>query len=186
MNYWAEVFCELAIFRYLDGVDFDILPDHDDGMSDCGCNETEGCPTTGDAPGCEDPDYARGFRTKRSLIRGDTLIVDFDLVDPLTSTPVDTSAVGVEVWFTLAETLPRLATSPVLAQATLTNGGITNRDVPSSGHIRAMVAASITANAIADSTARLYYDVQVKTADGRVFTFERGIYLVDPDVTRAV
>jgi hypothetical protein len=156
----------------------------------CGCNEPKNpCDVAAypaDDPGCENPDAKRGFTTTRSLIRGDTLVADFDLVDPLTGLPVDLSEDGLSVWFTLAETFPKLATSPVLGQATLANGGITARDVPQSGHVRAMIAASVTANAIADGTTRLYYDVQVKRGDGRVFTFERGIYLVDPDITRAV
>lgn len=130
-----------------------------------------------------DPDRARGFTLRRRVIRGDTIQIDYDLVDSA-GVPIDLSDPDVKVWFTVKYWL-RDQDAYALAAPTLANGGIVGRDVPTSGRVRVTVDSSVTQH-IAEGTTKLYYDLQVKDAEGRVATVERGLFLVDPDVTRAV
>lgn len=129
-----------------------------------------------------DPDRARGFTIRRRITRGDTVQLDYDLVDG-NGAPIDLGAFGVKVWFTVKYWL-RDADSAALAQPTLENGGILPRDSDASGRIR-VTLESTTTQYILEGTTKLYYDLQVKDADGRISTVERGLFLVDPDVTRA-
>lgn len=130
-----------------------------------------------------DPDKTRGFTVDRSMIRGDTWQVEFDLVDA-EGVPLDLSAPGLKVWFTVAATLPKLATEPVLWQGTLANGGIAPVNAYG-GRARVTMPATAT-QYLADGIVRLYYDLQILDLQGRVSTVERGIIHVEPDVTRAI
>jgi hypothetical protein len=128
-----------------------------------------------------DPDKARGFRKNRRIERGDTIVVDYDLLD-FAGNPVDLSNPAVKVWFTIKNFLSD-ADQNALAQVTL-GAGITARDSPASGHVRVKVPATVT-QFITEGTTRLYYDLQLEDAGGIVRTVEKGLFLVDPDVTRA-
>ncbi len=156
--------------------------------NDACCEECSGTLCPGDvfcgACGVEcDPDRARGFTIRRRIVRGDTIQIDYDLVDSA-GAPIDLSDPTVKVWFTVKYWL-RDQDVYALAAPTLANGGIVGRDAPTSGHVRVTIAASVT-QYIADGTTKLYYDLQVKDAAAHVSTVERGLFLVDPDVSRAV
>lgn len=129
-----------------------------------------------------DPDVAAGFALRRQVTRGDTIEIDYDLVDSR-GAPIDTSDPGVRIWFTIKYYL-RDPDQQALVQATLLNGGIVARDSAQSGRVRVTIAASTTVF-IADGIAKLYYDLQVKDSAGRVGTVEKGLFLVSPDVSRA-
>jgi hypothetical protein len=156
-------------------------------MSEACCEECSGTLCPGDvfcgACGREcDPDRARGFTIRRRVIRGDTIQIDYDLVDS-NGTPIDLSNPLVKIWFTVKYWL-RDADVYALAQPTLANGGILPRDVAASGHIRVTIASTVT-QYIAEGTTKLYYDLQVLDSTGTVTTLERGLFMVDPDVSRA-
>lgn len=156
-------------------------------MSDICCDQCQGelcpgdvfCGTCGQS--C-DPDKARGFRTKRRIERGDTVEIDYDLVDSQ-GAPLDLSLTGVKAWFTIKYYLDDKDVK-ALAQVTFAGGGIAPRDVPTSGRVRVTIAAAVTGY-ILEGTTRLYYDLQILDGAGRVTTIEKGLFLVDPDVTRA-
>ncbi len=137
-----------------------------------------------DECGCEcDPDKTRGFTVERKANRGDTITIEWDLLDS-NGAPVNLGATGVKVWFTINPTIPHLATDPVLFQATLLNGGITIVGLPQAGKIRVVVPASTT-YFLTDGIEKLYYDLQVLDADTRVSTVEKGRFFLSPDITRA-
>jgi|SRR5579859_1975040 len=129
-----------------------------------------------------DPDVTRGFALRRPLTRGDTIQIDYDLLDK-NGSPLDLTPISVRVWFTIKYYLGD-ADQNAVAQATLMNGGISFRDVSTSGHITVTIAAANTVN-VAEGTTKLYYDLQVLDSTGRVTTVEKGLFIVDPDVTRA-
>lgn len=162
---------------------------HHPGVSDQGpcCDQCSGSLSPGDVfcgtCGLEcDPDKARGFRVRRALVRGDTGVFDFDLVDYL-GVPQNLTLTGVKVWFTVKYYLGD-QDSQAVAQLTL-GAGIATRDVLTSGRIRVTLPASVT-QYVKDGTTRLYYDLQILDGTGRITTVEKGLFLVDPDVTRAV
>lgn len=150
---------------------------------DCGAGLCFGAVQCDECGSTCDPDKTRGFTEERKINRGDTWQADYDLVDS-DGIPLDLSAPGVKVWFTVAATLPRLATDPVLYQGTLANGEIIAVGLPASGRARVTIPARATAY-LPDGVVRLYYDMQVLDASGRVSTVEKGIFVVLPDVTRA-
>lgn len=128
-----------------------------------------------------DADYKRGFRVSHAMERGDTKELEYDLVDG-DRLPIDTSAVGVKVWFTIKRYLSDHDLQ-ALWQGTLTSG-IAAVGLASSGKIRVTVPADKTAG-FPEGIEKLYYDLQVKDAAGRIATVEKGLFLVSPDVTRA-
>lgn len=149
----------------------------------CGAGLCFGAVKCDDCGASCDPDKTRGFTEERKLTRGDTWVADFDLVDA-DGIPIDLDAPGVKVWFTIAEQLPRLATSSVLWQGTL-GSGIVAVSPATSGKARVTIPASAT-QYLGDGVVRLYYDMQVLDAAARVTTVEKGIFVVLPDVTRAI
>lgn len=156
--------------------------------TECKCDSCSGDLCPGDifcgSCGAEcDPDATRGFVRKRRLERGDTLEIEYDLIDK-DGNPLDLGAVGVKVWFTIKYYLSDVDQNAV-AQATLANGQISLRDVATSGRILVTVPATAT-QYVREGTTKLYYDLQVKDAGARISTVEKGLFLVDPDVTRAL
>lgn len=156
---------------------------------DCRCDNCSGelcpgdvlCGTCGEE--C-DPDRTRGFKIKRKMTRGDTEEIDYDLLDR-DGAPLDLSAAGAKAWFTVKRYLSD-ADQFAVHQATIANGGILPRDGGSlaSGRVRVTVPATATAS-VAEGTTKLYYDLQVKDALGRISTVEKGLFVIDADVTRA-
>lgn len=152
------------------------------------CDNCSGelCPTDFACAACGtecDADRARGFVIKRALVRGDTKEIEYDLLDK-NGAAIDLGAPGVSVWFTLKYYLSD-PDATAIVQQTLANGGIVLRDTAGSGHVRVLVPASAT-QGITEGTTKLYYDVQLLDGNGRITTVERGLFMVDPDVTRAI
>jgi hypothetical protein len=151
----------------------------------CSCDSCGGelCPGDVRCGGCGnacDPDENRGFRIKRPVERGDTVVLDYQLVDPRTCLPPDLTVQGAKVWFTVKDYLGRHDLK-ALFQGVL-GTGIENLG---SGRVRVTIPATVTAG-IPDGVVRIYYDLQVLTGtDGRVWTQEKGLFEVSPDVTRA-
>ena len=129
-----------------------------------------------------DPDRARGFSMRRVVNRGDTIQLDYDLVDSQ-GIPLNTSATGVKIWFTVKNYLTD-ADQNALAQETLNNGGIINRNSPISGQVRVTVPATAT-QFFFNGTTKAYYDLQVLDSYGNVTTVEKGVFLALPDVTQS-
>ncbi len=155
-------------------------------MSEACCDQCQGdlCPGDVFCGTCGkdcDPDKARGFRRKRRVERGDTVVIDYDLVDPDLGAPLDLTLPGVKVWFTVKYYLDDKDVK-ALAQLTL-GAGIATRDVLTSGRIRVTLPATVTAQ-VNEGATRLYYDLQVLDGTGRVTTVEKGLFVVEPDVTR--
>jgi hypothetical protein len=123
-------------------------------------------------------DAKRGFRKHRPFTRGDTITIDFDLRDPFSGQAPDVGS--SQVWFTIKANLADADLNAVF-QGTILSADITPLGGP---RVRVTVPATVTAMACLDGKTRLYYDLQVSYA-GRVWTQEKGIFVIDPDVTRA-
>jgi hypothetical protein len=125
-----------------------------------------------------DPDKTRGFTTVREANRGDTLEIEYDIVDQ-NGARIDVTANGVLLWFTIKDYLTR-ADSQAAWQGTL-GSGIEQLSV---GTILVTVPPAATQN-VSDGIVRLYYDLQIRDVLGRVATIEKGIIELSPDVTRS-
>jgi hypothetical protein len=127
-----------------------------------------------------DPDENRGFRIKRPIERGDTLVLEFAPTVPGTGQSPNLADSGSKAWFTIKDYLSRWDLQ-ALFQGTIgagieIQGGVGNRIVVT-------VPAAAT-SVIPDGLQRLYYDLQILW-NGRVWTAEKGLFEVSPDVTRA-
>lgn len=128
--------------------------------------------------GC-DPDRENGFVQTREWTRGDTLEVEVeDIVDRL-GAPIDFTNPLTKAWFTVKDYLVR-ADSQSLWQGTYGAGIV--QIYP--GRLLATIPAFETSQ-LYDGVEKLYYDLQVKDATGRVKTVEKGLFIVRPDVTKA-
>lgn len=134
---------------------------------DCGCSQE-----------C-DPDRERGFVITRRMDRGDTIVIAWTVIDAQRS-PIDFSNPSTKAWFTLKDYVIR-ADVQALWQGTL-GAGIVQEVV---GTIVVTIPASSTAN-LPDGVVKLYYDLQVRDSLGRVSTIEKGLFQVDPDVTKSI
>jgi hypothetical protein len=115
----------------------------------------------------------------RPWTRGDTIVLDFSLRDPNPPGAVpNLSDSGSKVWFTVKEFLST-QDQDAMFQGTIGSGV----ELLGGGRVRVTVPANTTAF-VPDGTAKLYYDIQVLWG-GRVWTQEKGVFLVDPDVTKA-
>lgn len=125
-----------------------------------------------------DPDKTRGFVIERPMERGDTVELEYELVDR-NGAAIDVLAAGVVVRFTVKDYLSR---PDLLAiwQGTVAAG----IEQVSIGKIRVTVPPTATAN-VPDGIVRLYYDLQLRDSVGRITTIEKGLFRVSPDVTRA-
>lgn len=128
-----------------------------------------------------DPDYKRGFRVVHPMERGDTKELEYTLLDR-DGIPIDVSDPDVKIWFTIKRYLSE-ADSQALWQGTLASG-VAAIGAPVAGKVRVTVPASAT-SWFPEGIEKLYYDLQVKEADGRLTTREKGLFRVSPDVTRA-
>lgn len=139
------------------------------------CPGTFGCPPPST---CDDPDAARGFRVRRPWVRGDTITLQFQLTEPFSGQRPNLADVGSKVWFTVKRFVSDQDVSAVFAGVltqgvTDMGGGLVQVDVP----------ATVTAGYF-DGKEKLYYDLQAKWS-GRVWTQERGLFILEPDITRA-
>lgn len=143
------------------------------------CGSGPGCPDdvkcSACAP-CGDPDAVLGFKTKRYATRGDTIEIDYELVDK-NGAALDLSISGTKAWFTVKDYLIR-ADSQASWQGTIGTGIVQT----SPGRMTVTIPASVTA-LWPDGVQRLYYDLAVKEPAGRVTTIEKGLIILDPDVT---
>ena len=154
------------------------------GCDPCSCEKCEAdlCPGDVLCGSCGepcDPDTTRGFRIRRPFDRGDTIEIEYDLVDR-DGAPIDATAPGVKVWFTLKDYLTRPDVH-ALWQG-MVGSGISQLSI---GKIRVSIPPSATSN-ITEGITRLYYDVQIKDGAARIATVEKGIFEISPDVTRAI
>lgn len=134
------------------------------------------CGTCGSA--C-DPDATKGFRIKRPVTRGDTIEIEYALVDK-NGAPIDASAIGTKLWFTVKDYLGRPDVQAVWQGTYL--AGIAQDSV---GKIRVTVPPTATLQ-VPDGIVKLYYDLQLKDSSARITTIEKGIFEFAPDVTRAI
>lgn len=149
----------------------------------CTCG-TDLCPGDVLCSGCGaecDPDETLGFKIKRELNRGETVEIEYDLVDR-NSAPVDLSLPGVKVWFTVKDYLVR-ADSQALWQGTLSSG--IDLVASTAGKIRVVVPAA-TSQHVPDGIVKLYYDLRLLDALGRTTVIEKGLFLVAPSVTKTI
>lgn len=127
-----------------------------------------------------DVDKTRGFEIKRWANRGDTIELQFDIVDQYNyNTPIDVTTGGCKVWFTLKDQVSK-PDSMALWQGTL-SAGIVQLYV---GRVKVDVPATAT-QYVADGVTKLYYDLQLKDASGRISTLEKGLFELSPDISRS-
>lgn len=109
------------------------------------------------------------MRLDYTLIRGDTRVLDLDLLDPATGIAYDLN--GASIAFTIDDSL---------FDAKSVGSGITVDT--SSGSVTVTLQPADTANS-PDYRARYRYDVQVTEAGGTVSTPQRGWITILPDVS---
>jgi len=126
-----------------------------------------------------DPDKTRGFNTKHSMNRGETKQLEYSLVDA-DGSPIDLSADGVKLWFTVKDYLSRAD-----HQATWQGVIGTGIEVLSTGKIRVTLPASAT-QYLSDGIEKLYYDLKLLDASGRSTIIEKGLFEVSPTTTKAI
>jgi hypothetical protein len=116
-----------------------------------------------------------------TMSRGDTML--WDTIVQQSGAPVNLA--GALLWFTAKRRLSDTDAQAVLRLGSPGTGltGITITDSPN-GAITVTVPAGAT-DALPDFTVTLYWDLQYRSAGGRVATANSGTLLVSPDVTRA-
>lgn len=128
------------------------------------------------------------------MYRGDTLIIDAQVVAPPAFSPVCTppspqNITGWFVWVTLKYLVDNPDNQAVAQVTTLPSstpaGGIINFVNPLAGMLEAQIPPLAT-RGFPDTVTTLRYDVQVKRPDGLIFTVEEGIVDVWPDITQAI
>lgn len=155
-------------------------------MSDnCSCETCDAdlCPGDVRCGSCGtdcDPDKTHGFVIKRYSTRGDTLELEFDIVDR-DGVPIDASAIGFKAWFTMKSYFS-LPDNRATFRGTLAGGEIV---AVRTGTIRVVIPAGATF-LIPDGVVKQYYDLQIKDVVGRISTIEKGLFFFSPDVTRDI
>jgi hypothetical protein len=129
--------------------------------------------------------------SERSMNRGDTLVFDLQVFQPIagTSQQVPANITGWFVWFTVKRYVQDADNMAVAAVTTTPTsvppgGSITIVDA-FSGKLEVTMPAAATLLLPDGGTTKLVYDVQVKDLLGRIFTVDAGTIAVTPDVTRA-
>ena len=90
---------------------------------------------------------------------------------------------GVTVMWFLAKTNFSDADASAVITCTIANAKIEILSAVA-GTIRITIAAADTSS-ISDTAQPLYYDLQLKATDGKIFTLQSGRLFVDPDITKA-
>lgn len=149
-------------------------------MSECSCQaySCPGAPFCSAAKEC-DPDEASGFSVRRPMVRGETVQIEYVLVNEHGS-PLDVTIAGSQTWFTLKDYIVR-ADSQALWQGTYGAGVVQIEK----GRIVVTIPASATQH-LSDGVVKIYYDLRIKDSFGRVSTVEKGIFDVAPGVTRSI
>jgi hypothetical protein len=107
------------------------------------------------------------------LPRGNSLDLPLAFLQENGIDPVDLSAVGIKVWFTM-RTRPANAiddADPPVLQKTLAGGGIVFVTNGINGQAKIVLAPTDTAALPQNS---YFYDVQLKATDGKITTTQRG------------
>lgn len=120
----------------------------------------------------------------------DILIGPVELPDPITNavTPVDLTAVGIELRFTVKDTL---ADTDANARVRLGNAvtgltGVTpNQPATTDRNYATAHIPHANVEGLPDHAIDLHYDVQLVEASGRKTTLQRGLLRFGPDVTRS-
>ena len=121
-------------------------------------------------------------RKDLSIVRSDTYI--FDVVakrpDPDTGSLVPIDLTTGKAWFTAKRTLNDLDANAVIQLSTTTSGVILL--AAPLGIVRVTIPPLATTSLPNDPVA-LQYDIQVSDAAGVVTTIQKGLLMVEPDVT---
>jgi hypothetical protein len=129
-----------------------------------------------------DPDKTRGFVIKREMSRGETAIIKYVVVDPVTGAPIDLSIAGVKLWFTVKDYLMR-ADSQAAWQGIIGTGIVV--DIPKAGAITVTMPASVT-QYLNDGVEKLYYDLKLLDGAGTARVVEKGLFKIAATTTRAI
>ena len=140
-----------------------------------------GCPPS--ACGCSPAPWPYQQLT---MSRGDTFVRDIQVTAPPPGAPPGAQPVPVDItgwtlWFTAKYNLADVDAQAVAQLSTLTSGIVLT--TPTAGKAEITMPPGATVN-FADAPVSIYYDVQAKDLSGRIFTVERGVIVVTPDVTR--
>lgn len=145
-------------------------------MSSCGKPE---CFATCQCDAECDPDAELGFVIHHRISRGESIEIEYELVD-VNGAPVDLNVSGSKIWFTVKDYLEK-ADSQALWQGTL-GSGIVQTTI---GRATVLVAAAAT-QYLPDGVVKVYYSLRFRDFAGRVATLEKGIFDIEPDVTRSI
>jgi hypothetical protein len=148
---------------------------------DCDDNDSEEIPGIDPpiVPGCFSPVTQREFwNVNIRMIRGDTLKFDFTVLDDQND-PINLT--NAELRFTAKWRFSDADASAVIRKDNLLLGGITVTDAVN-GKAQLKTLPGDTSGLPAYKT-ELYYDIQVETSLGEVYTPLRGILIIEPDAT---
>jgi len=130
----------------------------------------------------------------REMFRGDTFVFDVQVLrvppgSPRGTQPLPVNITGWYMWWTLKSHYgdpdnQAIAQSTSTPSSTPAGGGITFT-LPLVGKAE-ITMASLATRQFPDGNTKLVYDVQVRDPSGNIFTVERGILVVSPDVTQAI
>ena len=139
-------------------------------------------------------------RVERKMFRGDTLafldqvyqdittlvLFTVPVTNPITPPPsgaVPYNLTGVHVTFSLKNNIADPDAAAIMELDNQALGGVTVLSAVQ-GTINVIGPAQNTIQ-YPDSDVKLYFDIQIKTAAGNIFTVESGTLFLDPDITRA-
>jgi len=125
-----------------------------------------------------------------SMVRGDTFRNVFQVMRVQLGLPLDTPPFSVDItgwtfWFTLKRYYNDPDNLAVFQGITTDGTGNVTITDALSGKVTVFVPPLSTLN-MPDADVRLVFDLQGKDPAGVVYTAERGVIVVSPDVTRAV
>lgn len=149
--------------------------------SDCSCDacgyELEiGDVKCGQCGGECDPDATRGFKIKRRLTRGNTLVIDLTAQNPWTKAAPSSGSAGFKARVTVRQNLGDPTPAFV---GSFDSGDIVDLG---GGQWRVTIPSDVT-YALPDGVVKLYYDVQF-VEDARTWTQEKGLIEVMPGVAQ--
>lgn len=118
------------------------------------------------------------------FFRGDTFKIDLPVTqfNPTTQKDEPLNITGSTIWMTAKRYLAESDSNAVFQLES--PGAIVFTD-PVNGLARATIPHSATVNLPAQCT-RLFYDFQLLTPGSEVYTIEKGLLVIDPDVTITV
>jgi hypothetical protein len=127
---------------------------------------------------------------RRRTFRGDTFVLDTQVLRPPPgslpgSPPVPTNITGWMVWFTVKRTFEPDQFAVCQLTTTPTGQGGIAFTQPLIGWMEVTMNPIVT-RGFPDGNVALPYDIQVRDLSGNLFTVEKGVIVVMPDVTEAI